>query len=377
MRLADFLLESPDYAVFNTPVGFVDLRFADAHAITFGWTRKASIYGVDIEAGIFMHMPNNIPAELGKYLYRPRQHVSHYKLPLLWVPELRKRVLGIAKNYEESLLTKLPNALSVWGGQTIADVIRNVRESEVLAKIFKVFKEADPNDQERIKQGSIFLVGNFRGRLRIPLKQDVEASPDVVDLVDPQAIYASIMKSNVGFFVESVEALEDLNENSLDRNEAFSVYGRAWIHNERLLVSFWGLPSEDGIKRTIAELLKHYPAKSVWIQTGQNSDDVWVEMKSDVKLASIEDEELDKMIKELSSKIHTATPEEKAKIRAEIARLRGGDSIGGFGSRKYAKLSDKLGFESPASLAAKRRQESFNALRVISESLLIRNELKP
>ncbi len=146
------------------------------------------------------------------------------------------------------------------------------------------------------------------------------------------------------------------------RPRMFELPGRAWFRKGMLFVSFWGSASshgEEGLARTVQHLVQAYGEQpsQIWIQDQHNSG--WHKFGQARKVLSREAAE---EIEFLSRNLHTASPEDKERIRAQIARLRGDDEEPGTklgaGSKRVGRAASAAGFPSPAAFGAARRAES-------------------
>jgi hypothetical protein len=135
--------------------------------------------------------------------------------------------------------------------------------------------------------------------------------------------------------------------------------GRCWIRNGTLYVSLWG-PWDHFTAGSIKQLVKLTDAKKVLLETSDDDWAKWIELggKSPTSKTIISDE-VREQVSKLQAELHAAPPEQKIKIRQQIANLLGGKSTTGFGAAKQGKVAAAARFNSPAAM---------NAARKVSES---------
>lgn len=142
--------------------------------------------------------------------------------------------------------------------------------------------------------------------------------------------------------------------------------GRAWPLGDKVLISFWGDALKDGrINKIISDVLAAMGSRptEVWVQDETMAEGRWVEWTGEKAGNDIDPEVMGK-IQRLSALLHAATAEQKVKIRAEIAALRGDSpsapppASNHGGSVVGAQRAAKAGYSNPARWNAARQFES-------------------
>ncbi len=184
--------------------------------------------------------------------------------------------------------------------------------------------------------------------------------------------------------IESVRQALWKNEEDLGsedaRTEYFELPGRAWrVLNDQgddvIFISFWGGSEHPRLQEVIAQvrdMLGGGPDAETWYEdtyhdewfnaapARPNADGSIEPVAAPAQMLSFE---IKARINRLNAKMHTATPEEKDKIRAEIADLRrqSGEEVdpkAGAGSKRAGKAASAAGFDHAAGFHAARRHET-------------------
>jgi hypothetical protein len=290
-----------------------------------------------------------LPFNLGK--------VTHAKLPFIANEEWAKEALDVAVR-----ATKAFNNMTTTLGLGTSDLSIPKIHSH-LQKILNYKEIGIP--RKRAKLSLNILVANG---LHLP-----EELNDAISFLNTPEVRK---------FMEEAIDLDSFSDTFADRYGIFSIFGRMWPAKYEgrpfVLASFWGAPSSVDMGRVATELVRKYRLQGqILVQNDTNDINEW--MPVGVSSRILGDDVL-KEIKELSSRLHTATPEEKVKIRNRISSLKAQagieDESPKFGAAKKANVASKAGFRSTAEYSAAATQESFRkSLELIRGNLFISDEL--
>ncbi len=145
----------------------------------------------------------------------------------------------------------------------------------------------------------------------------------------------------------------------------FQHNGRAWYHpSAGILISFWDRQPPANI---LPQIISHCQDKfevpdtdRVWVQDLNMSDDEWLPVG--ITAQSLDGDVRDRIMN-LSAMLHTATPEQKQRIKAQIRELRASageveEELPEWGSTRGANAAQAAGYDSTARHNATRREES-------------------
>lgn len=303
MRLLKLLHESPDEAEF----GGWDLSFQDSDALTFGIS----------DGRFYSALASEAPQELD-LLIAPGV-MTHGKLSLM--------AAGIAEEVGKALplRSRLLRKYGLW-------CLKKQSQEHLISKMLSYAQEEGETDERAIHTA---------------------IDEDLHDI----ALVQQILELAPEGYTQRTGIVFDSEGR-----------GRAWYHPTiGLLISFWdNLPTDDIMQTVIADCkAKLEPdAERVWVQDINMSDNEWlphgnapIEIKVNVQ----------DRIKALSTMLHTATPEDKQKIKFQIKKLRDSGGVGGSlgipeeGSTKAGLTAHKAGFQTAA---------EYNNRRKVGESIL-------
>jgi hypothetical protein len=271
-------------------------------------------------------------------------YVTHAKLPYLTNAKLRNHLRGVVSEVEEAY-DNLPKGRK----RLRVNLIR-------LSNSIRSFLSAAEDGTDDTT--TYFLTYLRNSGLDLPI--------NIEDVI------SSLSRPEFDAFIHATDKLDNLPD--FDRDEIFSICGRAWILGDTFLVSFWGDPSTDAMKGVSQELARKMGWHgNIMVQNDSYEYDEWVPIGVSVKILG---DDIMREIKKLSSGLHTATPEEKLKIRNKIKSLRVKAGIEDtpieFGSAKKAKIAAKAGYNSTAEYNAAVMQESLErSLNFIVGSLVM------
>ncbi len=186
--------------------------------------------------------------------------------------------------------------------------------------------------------------------------------------------------------IEPIRAMLWKNDEDIDddpRCEYFELPGRAWrVLNDHgddvIFISFWGSsehPQRPEIIAKIRDMIGGGPDAETWYEDAWNDEwfnDTPARPNADGSSAApvaaaapvtMMPVEIAARINRLNAQMHTATPEEKEKIRAAVAALRkeAGEVVdpkAGAGSKTQGKRAAAAGFDHAAGYHAARRHET-------------------
>jgi len=154
--------------------------------------------------------------------------------------------------------------------------------------------------------------------------------------------------------------------------DQFELPGRAWPVNQddgtpALLVSFWGSSQHPELEAVLARIRHEYGLPDGTLTYFEDTvDDEWMKAGGGEPEAPAHDPAVVDRIRRLMARMHVAGPEEKEKIRAEVAQLRAAigapvDPKAGAGSKRAGRSASAAGFDHAAGFHAAHRTEAIIA----------------
>ena len=267
------LKEDPD--TIQIPGGN-QYSFSDKHSITFGvvssrpekWLTAGEL--LTATGGSTMAVDIMVPRLFGS--------ITHDKLPYLANEEWSMLAIRTAAYVKEAYFNleigKIPDS--------------------GITKTIKLRLSVRDYDGVGVPVGTMALLRLRADGVLLP-EGDLEAASNLLKEKDLDAL---------------VRASSNLPKVSFDRYDDFSIAGRAWPLRDTFYVSFWGTPSSDAMKRIAEEIARKYGIRSkILVQNDLNDYDEWTSVGVSGRVLG---DDVLREISDLSSKLHTATPEEKA-----------------------------------------------------------------